>query len=63
VTECQLGAEFLGERPHRLVLRAGRDPQGAVTPGAGLRDQLFEQDAADAQPTLAGFDAKGDLGE
>ncbi len=63
MTKCQVRAEFLRQRPHRLILRAGRDPQGPITLGAGFRDQLFEQDAADALPAHARLDAEGDLGE
>ena len=54
-------AELAGERPHRLVLRAGGDPQGAIALGARFRDQLPEQDAADAVPSHGRFHAEGDL--
>ena len=54
-------AELAGERPHRLILRAGRDPQGAVAFRSGFRGQLFEQDAADALPSHARLNAESDL--
>src|SRR5712672_4866098 len=53
--------ELAGERPHRLVLRAGRDPQEVVTLRARFGDQLSEQDAADALASHAGLDAESDL--
>jgi len=40
--------KLVGERPHRFVLDTGGDPQAAIAPGMRLRDQLLEQDAADA---------------
>src|SRR3982074_2438591 len=54
-------AKLVGERPHRLVLRTGSDPEGAVAPRSRFRDQLFEQDAADALPSHARLDAESDL--
>src|SRR6267142_16537 len=61
VAECQMRTELAGECPHRLVLRAGGDPQEAVTLRPRLGDQLSEQDAADALASHAGLDAESDL--
>src|SRR5450432_818428 len=55
-------AELAGERPHRLVLRAGGDPQAAVTLRSRFRDQLSKQDAADALASHAVLDAESDFG-
>jgi hypothetical protein len=63
VAEGQIRAELVGQRPHRLVLRARGDPQGLVALRSRLRDQLLEQDAADAMPAHPRLDAEGDLGQ
>ena len=54
-------AELVGKRPHRVILRAGRDPQGVVALRSRFCDQLFEQDAADALPSHARLNAESDL--
>ena len=54
-------AELIRQRPHRVVLRTGGDPQAAIAFGARFRDQIPEQDAADATTSHGGFHAEGDL--
>src|SRR5439155_834048 len=63
VAEHELRAELVGERPHRLVLRTGGDPQALVALGTRHRDQLAKENAADTPPTHRRFDAERDLGE
>ena len=61
--EHELRAELVGKRPHRLVLRAGGDPQALVALGTRFRDQLAEQDTADTPPAHRPLDAERDLGK
>src|SRR5579871_5371111 len=62
VPKRQMRAELVGKRPHRIVLSAGRNPQGPIALGARFLDQSSEQNAADTPATQASLDAEGDLG-
>src|ERR1700704_625242 len=53
--------ELVGERPHRVILCAGGNPQRVITLRPRFRDQLSKQDAADALASHARLDAEGDL--
>jgi hypothetical protein len=50
LTERQMRAELVGERPHCHILRASGNAQLPVALCARFRDQLPEQEAADATP-------------
>ena len=62
MAESQMRAELVGERLHRLVARAGGDAQILVALGVRFRDQLAEQDDADALPAHGRFHAERNLG-
>ena len=63
MTKCQLRPELPGERPHGVILGAGRDAQALVAFPARFRDQPAEQDGADVLAPCRGFHAEGDLGQ
>lgn len=61
--EVQLRAELAGERPHRVILRSGRDAQARVALASRFRDQPPEQNRANALPSHRGLDAERDFGQ
>ena len=61
LTERQMRAELVGERPHCRVLRACGDAQLPVALCARFRDQLPEQETADAAPPRRSLHAECDL--
>ncbi len=57
----QIGAELGGQPAHRVILHAGGDAQAAIALPARFRDHPFEQQATDATPAHAGFNAERDF--
>ena len=63
MAECQVRAEFPGERTHRVVLRTRCYAKGLVPLlGPRLLDQQAEQARADTSSSHAGLNAERDFG-
>lgn len=61
--EAQVCSELACERPHRVILRSGRNAQARVALASCFRDEPPEQNRADALPFNRGLDAERDFGQ
>ena len=61
--EVQVRSELACERPHRVILRSGRNAQARVALASCFRDEPPEQNRADALPSHRGLDAERDFGQ